>query len=168
MSDLDLAREAPEKVVFDTLEDTNAGMLWVEGSGQHPQPMTHYTERAKGELWYITDPGTDLVAAVGQGAEARCTVVSREQDVHLGLLGPLEQADNPARLEAMWNPMVAAFFDGKSAAESDALLLRMTLREAALWVSPRNSFVFGLRLLRANAGGSTEGLGFHTVLNLAA
>lgn len=168
MPDLGHARAEPEKVVFDTLEDTRAGMLWVEGSGQHPQPMTHFTERATGELWFITDRMSDLVAAVGQGAEARYTVVSDPRDVHLSLLGPLEQVDNPARLEEMWSPMVSAFFDGKTAAESDALLLRFTLREAALWASPRNALVFGWRLLRASAGGGSDHLGYHTVLNLAA
>ncbi|SFD03532.1 pyridoxamine 5'-phosphate oxidase family protein [Tropicimonas isoalkanivorans] len=165
MPDLDLAREAPHKVVFDTLEDTTAGMLWVEDSRQHPQPMTHFVERDAGELWYITDRNSDLVAAVGQGAQARLTVVSTHQDVYLSLLGPIEQVDNPARLEEMWSPMVSAFFEGANADEADALLLRLTLREAALWASPRNPVVFGLRLLRATAGGSSEDLGFHTVLN---
>ncbi|PRY23134.1 general stress protein 26 [Aliiruegeria haliotis] len=168
MPDLDTAREAPEKLVFDALDDTRAGMLWVPASGQHPQPMTHHLERSDGELWFIVNRQSDLVAAVGEGADARFTLVTKAQDVHISFTGALMQVDNPERLRNLWSPVSAAFFEGEAPTESDAILLRMTLREAALWASPSNPVVFGINVLRANAGGSAEDLGFHTVIQIAA
>lgn len=168
MPDLDMVRESPEKVVFDALDDTRAGMLWVPASGQHPQPMTHHLERSDGELWFIADQNSDLVAAVGEGADARFTLVTEGQDVHLSLTGALMQVDNPERLRNLWTPIAAAFFEGQDPVDSDAILLRMTLREAAIWASPSNPVIFGINVLRANAGGSTEELGYHTVIQIAA
>ncbi len=168
MADLDKARDAPETLVFDALEDTGAGMLWVPASGQHPQPMTHHLERDDGELWFIVNRQSDLVAAVGEGAEARFTLVSEAQDIYVSLAGALMQVDNLDRLRKLWTPVAAAFFHGDPPAESDAILLRMTPREAALWASPSNPVVFGINVLRANAGGSTEELGYHTVIQIAA
>ncbi|WP_116133984.1 pyridoxamine 5'-phosphate oxidase family protein [Tropicimonas sp. IMCC34043] len=168
MPDLDRAREAPQALVFDTLSATKAGMLWVPRSGQHPQPMAHHFDSDTGELWYIADRMSDLVAAVGQGAEARLTIVSDAEDVHLSLLGPLVQIDNPERLRTLWGPMTGAYFAGKSPDESGAILLRYSPREVALWASPRNPVVFALNALRAQASGDTEALGYHTVITLAA
>lgn len=169
MADPDTVRRAPEKAVLDTLDDTKAGMLWIEGSGLHPQPMTHHLDRAGGQLWFIADRNSDLVGKVGQGAEARFTVVTKAQDIHLGLVGPMEQVENEDRLSELWAPVATAFFGGESpvAAES-AILLRLTLREAAIWASPKNRVILGLQLLRAGAGGSTEDLGYHTIVDLAA
>lgn len=168
MANLDLAREAPEKMVFDTLEDTRAGMLWVPESGQHPQPMTHHLDRAAGELWFIAGRSSDLVGAVGEGADARFTLVNKPQDVHLSLAGPLVQVDNVERLRDLWSPVAAAFFEGAAPSDADAILLRLTIREAALWASPGNAVLFGINVLRANAGGSPEDLGHHTVIQIEA
>jgi general stress protein 26 len=168
MPDLNAARAAPEDLVYDTLEDTRAGMLWVSGSGQHPQPMTHHLDRSARELWFIADRMSDLVAAVGEGADGRFTVVSKAEDVHVSLTGALMQVDNIERLRSLWSPVAAAFFEGASLSESDAILLRLSLREIAVWASPRNPVIFGIKVLRANAGGSSEDLGFHTVIEVAA
>lgn len=168
MTALDHAREAPEALALDTLEDLQSGMLWVPSSDQHPQPMSHHLDRDSRELWFIAGRNSDLAAAVGQGAEARFTAVSRAQDVHLSLLGPLVQVDSPERLRRLWSPIASAFFDGNGPDETSAVLLRLTPREIALWASPRNPVVFALNILRARASGRDDGLGFHTVLNLAA
>lgn len=168
MPDLDFARESPEKLIFDTLEDERAGMLWVPESGQHPQPMTHHVDRATGELWFIANRSSDLIAAVGEGAQGRFTVVSKAQDVHLSLVGALMQVDDIGKLRDLWTPVAAAFFEGASPADADAILLRLSLREAALWASPSNPVIFGINVLRANAGFASEELGYHTVIQLAA
>ena len=39
MADLKAARDKPAEQLWDQLKDIKAGMLGVEGSGQHLQPM---------------------------------------------------------------------------------------------------------------------------------
>ncbi|RYH07715.1 pyridoxamine 5'-phosphate oxidase family protein [Tropicimonas sp. IMCC6043] len=169
MADLDSVRQSPEKAVLDALDATRAGMLHVEGSDLHPQPMTHHLDRVGGQLWFIADRYTDLVGAVGQGAEARFTVTTKAQDIYLSLVGPIEQVENEDRLTELWTPVASAFFDGESPVEAErAILLRLTFREAAIWASPRNPVILGLQFLRAATGGSSDDLGYHTIVNLAA
>ena len=40
------------------MAQSRVSMLWVEGSGQHPQPMTHYADAEAGDIWFITSSET--------------------------------------------------------------------------------------------------------------
>lgn len=167
MADTDRTETDARGQLFDQLDTVRAGMLGVEGSGQHMQPMTHYVDRDQGEVWFITSRETDLVRAIGQGNTAHFCVQSTSQDYYACLSGPIRQSRDEAKLDEIWSAVAAAFFeDGRD--DSNICLLRMPLREAAIWSSTGNPVVFGLEVLRANMGDSTAQTGTHKVINFAA
>jgi general stress protein 26 len=164
MSDTDRTREDPFGLLFDQLGDVTAGMLGVVDSGQHMQPMTHFPDREAGAIWFITARDTDLVRAVGQGATAHYCVVGKKHDFHACLSGPLTAEHNPEKLDELWNAVTAAWFEG-GRDDSQVVLLKLALNEAALWSSSDSSVVFGLEILRGNLSAEHKpDLGEHVVV----
>ncbi|GFE63370.1 pyridoxamine 5'-phosphate oxidase family protein [Litoreibacter roseus] len=166
MADTDLTKEDATKQLFDQLDDLRAGMLGIEGSGQHMQPMTHYFDRETQELWFITSRDTDLVRAVGQGNTAHFTIQSTDQDYYSCMSGPITQSSDEAKLDEIWSAVAAAWFEN-GREDADVTLLHMPLREAAVWASSGNPLVFGLEILRANMSSDTADVGEHRVINFA-
>ena len=166
MADTDRTETDARGQLFDQLDDVRAGMLGVEGSGQHMQPMTHYFDRDTGELWFITSRDTDLVRGIGQGNTAHFCVQSTSQDFYACLSGPIRQSQDEAKLDEIWSAVAAAFFEG-GREDRDVCLLHMPLREAAIWSSSGNPFAFGIEVLRANMTDGTAKTGTHKVINFA-
>lgn len=157
-------RENPRDFLFALLRECPAGMLGVDGSAQHMQPMTHFTDDEAIELWFITSISTDLVRAVGQGARAQYCLIDKGQDAYACLAGTLEQVQDDARLDALWSPMVAAWFD-KGRDDPKLSLLRLTIAEASLWSSDENALKVGFEIARANlAAEARPDLGDHVVI----
>lgn len=157
MADLKLARGNPEAQLWEELGGVNAGMLGVEGSAQHNQPMAHQLDRENGKLWFFTRNDTDLVNAVGSGGIAHYTFIGEDHDYHACMSGPIAQRLDREKLEKFWNPIVAAWFDGK---EDPALtMLELTLRDAAIWASIENPILFGWEIAKANLTDKTADAG---------
>ena len=154
--------------LFEHLDEVRAGMLGVEGSGQHMQPMTHFADPEEAVLWFLTGLDTDLVRSVGQGAQAHFCLVGKNQDFYACMSGPLEQVEDREKLTELWSPVASAWFpDGID--DPKVCLLRMTLQEAALWTATDSALVFGFEVLRANLSDDRQpDLGEHVVIRFDA
>ncbi len=165
MSDTDRTRSDPAGQLFDELERVRAGMLGVRGSHQHMQPMSHFLDRDTRTLWFITASDTDLVQAVGAGSEAHYCVVGKDHDYHACLQGGLEISHDEAKLDELWNRVVAAWFEG-GREDARVTLLRMPLAEAAVWSSTGNGLAFAWEIARANMDAEhLPDIGEHTVID---
>ena len=100
MPDTHRTESEPKTQLFDQLSHVRAGMLGVEGSGAHMRPMTHFADRDKAVLWFITSRQTDLAAEVGQGATAHYCLVGEDTGYFACLRGTIRQSDNS---ETAWN-----------------------------------------------------------------
>jgi general stress protein 26 len=158
MSDLERARTDPESLLWSELEKLHAGMLGIEGSGQHFQPMAHHVDRAGRRLWFLTKRGTDLVKAMGSGATAHFVAVSKAQDFHACMSGRLTEDENRAFLDKLWNPAVASWFEnGKD--DPGLMMLALDLRDAAIWASTANTLAFAWETMKANMSHGTPNVG---------
>ncbi|MFC3613957.1 pyridoxamine 5'-phosphate oxidase family protein [Lutimaribacter marinistellae] len=137
------------KAFFDILEKERTGMLAVTDSGQHYQPMTHFCDRDTGILWFITSVDTDLVRAVGTGSQAMYTLVSGSKDFFTCMEGTLQQSQDRAKLDEIWSSVASAWFEGGKD-DPKVVLLRFSLKEAAIWTATDSSVKFGFEILRAN------------------
>ena len=135
--------------LFDQLGDLHAGMLGVDGSGQHMQPMTPYFDRIEGKIWFITSRDTDLVSAVGQGGSAMFTFVGKKNDYYACMRGDITVRHDEAKLDEIWSVVAAAFFDD-GRRDPEVTLLCLDLRDAAIWATDGNPFHFGLEIAKAN------------------
>lgn len=149
MADTERTRKDAIGQLFDEMDQVKAGMLGVDGSGQHMQPMSHYIERDARKLWFITASDTDLVRATGPATTAQFCVIGKKQDYYACLKGPLRISDDAEKLDAIWNAVAAAWFeDGRD--DAKVTLLEMPLTEAAVWSTTGSSIVFGLEIARAH------------------
>lgn len=155
--------------LWSQLDNNKTCMLWVTGSGQHPQPMTLFPDNKSGFVWFISHDDTDLVQAVGDGAEAAFTVQAKHGDYHASLIGDIEITKNEEKLDEFWSFGVAAWFEhGRE--DPKITLLKCTPREAAIWETESNAIKVGVKLLRTamKEGDDTPGVGQHHILDLKA
>lgn len=147
------------------LDDGRVSMLWVTGSDQHPQPMTHFVDQPAGAIWYITSAETDLAQAVGSGVPAQLVYMASGQDYQASVTGRLDMVADDAKLDALWNVAVAAWFEG-GRADPNVRLLRFVPDEAAIWASEASGILVGLKILRAGMqeGAGEPDVGVHKVV----
>ncbi len=150
MSDLEQARTDPETLLWKELDKLHAGMLGVEGSGQHLQPMAHHADREGRRIWFLTKRDTDLVQALHPGAKAHFTIVSKAQDFHACMSGLLSVRDDRAMLDRIWSPVSAAWYPGGKD-DPDLAMLALDLSSAAIWASTANTLAFAWEIAKANA-----------------
>ncbi len=150
MTSLKEARENPEDLFWDEVGDVNSGMLGVEGSGQHMQPMSPYCDRKGASIWFFTEKSADLLKAIGpNGGKGVFTVVSKDRHFHTCVTGVLIENLDRAKVEEFWNPVAAAWYaDGKD--DPNLRLLQLKLEAASIWASSGNPLAFAWRIAKGN------------------
>jgi general stress protein 26 len=145
----------PRGAVFDTLERVRAGMLGLAGSGDGFQPMTHFADPEPGLIWFISSTATALVQSLGMGEDAEYVVISEHHDVHVSMRGMLYHLYDAAKLDALWNPKVAAWFEG-GRGDPRVALLRFEPEVANIWASSEASLKIGFEMARASLDPSRQ------------
>ena len=161
MADLDKAREKPEEQLWDELDRVRAGMLGVDQSGEHMQPMAPNLDRDGKALWFFANIDSDIVRDVGTGAHAHFTMIGKDHDYHACMCGPIKVNKDPARIEEYWSSIVEAWFeDGKD--DPKLTMLQLSLKDAAIWASTGNPLAFGWEIAKANLTDGTPDIGVRT------
>jgi general stress protein 26 len=120
-------------------------MLGLAG-GDLAQPMTAQIEGDEGgPIWIFTAKGTDIVEALGDRGPAVINFASKGHDLFAALEGELVADNDPAAIERLWNPFVAAWFEGGKT-DPNLQLLRFEPGRAQIWLN-ENSLFAGVRLL---------------------
>jgi general stress protein 26 len=114
------------------------------------QPMTaQLDEEANGEntgpIYFFTAKDTDLVRDLGAGHAGRIHLVSKGHDVFACVSGELRPDNDTATIDRLWNPFVAAWFEGGKT-DPKLQLLRFEPRDAQIWLN-ENSLFAGVRIL---------------------
>ena len=120
-------------------------MLGVEGSGE-AQPMTAQLDgdTESGPIWIFTSKDTDLVKSISVGAPGEAYFVSEGHDLFAGVTGDLSLSTDRATIEHLWNPFVAAWFEGKD--DPKIQLIRFDAQHAHIWLN-ENSMFAGVKML---------------------
>ena len=149
MASLTEAREAPERQLWDEISNIHAGMLGIEGSHMHFQPMAPNVDRKTNTIWFFTKTDTHLARAIRAGSKAHFCVVGKDHDYLACLSGPLEIRKDPAKIDEYWSAVTAAWYEhGKD----DPMLTMLALRveDAEIWASTDSSLKFGWEIAKAN------------------
>ncbi len=144
------------------LDDINSGMLGVTQDARLV-PMSHYTDRKVGVLWFITAKDTDLARSVASGPQEAMHVVSDGgQGLYARIHGTLSLSDNRAKLDELWNAVASSWFeDGKQ--DPDVQLLRLDLSEAEVWATG-GSMSFLYQIAKSKITGDKPDMGDHYTL----
>lgn len=137
MSHTEKTEKHPEKQLFEQLDHVRAGMLGLEGSHSHMQPMAQMKDKdGAARLWFFTSRSGDLFRELSDGAHAHFCIIGKHQDYHACLMGALNENREPGKVDEYWNDMTAAWFKGKN--DPDLALLEFDLMDAAIWASTKN------------------------------
>ena len=126
------------------LNDDRVVVLGSEGIA--PRPMTAIAENDRAPLWFFTAADTDLGKALdrSQSLQATATFAAKGHDLFATLIGRLVLDNDRAVIDRLWNPFIAAWFEGKD--DPKLRLLRMDAPDAHVWLN-ENSMVAGIKLL---------------------
>ncbi len=116
----------------------------VELDDSHLRPMTGLLEedREGGPIWFFTSSDNELVGHSGRRALA--AFADKGHDLFATIHGTLTEDTDPATVERLWNPFIAAWYKGKG--DPKLRLLRLDPKEAQIWVN-ENSLFAGLKML---------------------
>ncbi|WP_377290818.1 pyridoxamine 5'-phosphate oxidase family protein [Rhizobium sp. SG2393] len=168
MSNMSKARENPRQQLFDQIHSVHAGMLGVEGSGLHMQPMAPFLDEQTATIWFYTKTSAEIVSAIGSGGHAHFCVIGNDHDYHACVAGRITVTKDAARIDQFWNSVVEAWFEGgKNDPELTMLALRM--EDAEIWASTGSTLKFGWEIAKAKLTDSEPDVGVktHVVFNEA-
>ena len=149
MSSLTQARENPKEQLFDEIDRIHAGMLGIEGSHMHMQPMAPYVDRATSTIWFFTRTDADIVGVIAPGAHAHFCVVGKDHDYHACVAGRISVRRDPAKVDEYWSAVVEAWFDhGKD--DPKLTMLALEMEDAEIWASTGSTLKFGWEIAKAN------------------
>ena len=109
-------------------------MLGTTASGRLV-PMAHYPDKEGGSLWFVTHAGTELAAESKLGPQEAIFIGSSEkQGLYTHIRGMLQVEHDPAKLDEIWNAVVASWFD-HGERDPDITLMQFKMAAAEVWAS---------------------------------
>lgn len=123
-------------------------MLGLAGmEGGLSQPMTAMLDDETGQtaIWFFTSKDTDLVKALGAGKSAVMSFASKDHKLFASADGEVSPNDDPEIINRLWNPYVAAWFEGGKQ-DPKLQLLRFQPRNGEVWLN-EHSLLVGFKLL---------------------
>lgn len=140
------SREFEEKL-WKAIEADRTVMLGLDGiEDGHARPMTAQRHEDTGStLWFFTSTDNALVQRLGgRGGRAIATFVDKGHELFASLAGALREDTDRDMVEILWNPFIAAWYEGKD--DPKLVLLRLDTEHAEVWLNG-SSLVAGVKML---------------------
>jgi general stress protein 26 len=120
------------------------GLVGVEES--HLLPMTAQMEdEGRGPIWFFTSRDNSLVQNLKRNGRAVGTFVSKGHDLFATVHGQLIADNDQDTIDRLWNPFIAAWFEG-GRDDPNLVLLRFDAEKAEIWLN-ENNFLAGIKML---------------------
>ena len=134
-----------QRKLWKVLESERTVMLGIPGDEAGlPRPMTAQIEGERGPVWFFAGRPNSLVD-MADGRGTQMVVVSKGHDLFATVNGTLSLHNDPATIERLWNPFIAAWFEGGKD-DPKLRLLRMDPEDAHVWLN-ENSLLAGVKLM---------------------
>ena len=135
-----------ERRFWKDLKSDRTMMLGLDGvEDGHSRPMTAQFEGdAGGPIWFFTSNENALVRTLPQGHRAIAAFSSKGHELFASIKGNLSVNTDRAVVERLWNPFVAAWYEGKD--DPKLALLRLDAEHAEIWLNA-SSLVAGVKIL---------------------
>lgn len=135
-----------EQKFWKALKGDRTLMLGVDGvEDGHSRPMTAMVEGdAGGPIWFFTGQPNAVVEHLSQQRRAIAAFMSKGHDLFASIHGNLVVDNDRAVIDRLWNPFIAAWFNGKD--DPNLVLLRFDAEHAQVWLN-ENNFLAGVKLM---------------------
>jgi len=134
-----------EAKFWKALKSDRTVMLGLASDPAQAQPMTAQIEGDEGgPIWIFTSSETDLARALDGRADAFLHFADKGHGLFAAVEGRLSLDTDRATVERLWNPFVAAWFEGKD--DPKLRLLRFEPGEGRVWLN-EHSLLAGVKML---------------------
>lgn len=114
-------------------------------TGTYPRPMSAQVENERGPIWFFTSRENDLAEATARKPKDGLMIfTSKDHELFATVGGTLQQDNDRAVIERLWNPFVAAWYTGKD--DPTLRLLRFDPGTAEIWQNA-SSLIAGIKML---------------------
>ena len=129
-----------------SLKSDRTAMLWVEGTpGSCPMTVLVDPDTEQSPLWIFTSNETDLVRSLPGSKKAALAFSSKGHDLFGSVDGEISISYDRATIDKLWNPFVAAWFEGGKD-DPKLTLLRFDGTAAKVWIDG-SSLLAGAKIL---------------------
>ena len=139
------AQEIEEKF-WKSLKSDRIMMLGMHGVDEgHVRPMTAQFENDQSPIWFFSSRDTELAKSIASHNRAIASFTSKGHDIMATIHGTLSIDTDHAVVERLWNPFVAAWYEGGK--DDPALVLfRLDAESAEIWLDG-SSILAGVKML---------------------
>ncbi|BDT59256.1 hypothetical protein MasN3_27500 [Massilia varians] len=118
------------------------------------QPMTNQEVDADGALWFYTRTTTELWDNIAHQPEVNVSFADPDNSTWVSVSGRAERVVERARIHALWNPMVQAWFPA-GPEDEHVVLVRVMPHAAEYWDANDSKMVRMFAMAKAAVTGST-------------
>lgn len=113
----------------------------------HSRPMTAQLDdqRDDSPIYFFASKDSDWVSLLANHSRAMLHFASKDHDVFASVHGELSIDQDRAMIDRLWNPFVAAWYEGGKD-DPKLLLLRLDPEQAQIWLN-ENSLFAGVKVL---------------------
>jgi general stress protein 26 len=134
-----------EQKFWKALKSDRTLMLGLDGAEDgHTRPMTAQVEGESGPIWFFTGKPNALVEKLGESQRVIGAFSSKGHDLFASIKGTLSIVGDRAVIDRLWNPFIAAWFEGKD--DPKLVLLRLDPDQAEIWLN-ENNMLAGVKML---------------------
>jgi general stress protein 26 len=134
-----------ESKFWKALGDDRTLMLGIDGvEDGHARPMTALFEDDRAPIWFFTARDNALVRQLQQGQRAIAAFSAKGHDLFASIRGSLHLDNDRAVIDRLWNPFIAAWYEGKD--DPKLALLRLDAEDGEVWLN-ESSMLAGVKLL---------------------
>jgi general stress protein 26 len=129
--------ETAEKVreLSEVLEGLRFGMVATDDGGTWKARPLALAEEQDGALRFLVSHDADWVAALDvNGSPTTVTFSDPGKNTYVALQGKARTVNDRAKIEALWNPGAAAYFDGKD--DPTVRVLEVNVEYGEWWDGP--------------------------------
>lgn len=141
---MDNSQELEQKF-WKALSSDRTLMLGIDGvEDGHSRPMTALVENDSSPIWFFAGKPNAVVDNLSRNRRAVAAFSSKGHDLFASIHGNLSIDSDRAVIDRLWNPFIAAWFDGKD--DPKLVLLRFDPEHAEVWLNESNMLA-GVKML---------------------
>lgn len=134
-----------EEKFWKSLSSDRTVMLGLDGvEDGHSRPMTAIVEGESGPIWFFAGKPNAVVENLAKSPRAIAAFSSKGHDLFASIHGKLSVDNDRSVIDRLWNPFIAAWFDGKD--DPKLVLLRFDPEHAEVWLN-ESSMLAGVKML---------------------
>lgn len=123
-----------EKKFWKALQSDRIVMLGIDGAEDgHSRPMTVCVENEAGPIWFFAGKPNGIVEKLGPRHRAIAAFSARDHHLFASIRGNLSVSRDRSVIDRLWNPFIAAWFEGKD--DPKLVLLRFDPEQAEVWLN---------------------------------